>query len=106
MHVCSRATTDALAWYIKLKSAPVDISIQHHQTSIAAGVGNPGGAGWLTARTVTASATPATSLTDWESTPKQGTKQTVLFIHLLKYWHKYHLSPLSFKQTSDNKVYC
>lgn len=37
--------------------------------------------GW---QPVTTSAVPARSLTNWEPTPKQGTKQTVLFIHFQK----------------------
>lgn len=57
--------------------------------------------GW---QPVTTSAIPARSLTNWESTPKQGNKQTVLFVHLLKDKHKYHLPSLSFKQTYDNKA--
>lgn len=60
----------------------------------------------MTARTVTTSGTPAISLANRESTPKQGTKQSVLFIHLLEDWHEYHLSSLAFTQTSDSKVYC
>lgn len=55
----------------------------------------------MTARIVTTSATLATAVTNWESTPQQGTKQTVLCTHLLKDWHKYHLSSLSFKQTQS-----
>lgn len=57
--------------------------------------------GW---QPVTTSAIPARSLTNWESTPKQGNKQTVLFVHLLKDKDKYHLPSLSFKQTYDNKA--
>lgn len=45
--------------------------------------------GW---QPITTPAIPARSLTNWESTPKQGNKLTVLFIHLLKDRHKYHLS--------------
>lgn len=43
-------------------SAQEHTHTQHHETNTAAGVGSSGGAGWMTARTVTTSATPATSL--------------------------------------------